>query len=350
MPTKDPTQAPPFSRSACGARAVVVIALVAMSAYALLHVAGCATSRDPAASQTALDAYVQGVKAYNSGDTQGAMTNLQRAIEKKNDLVMARSMLGDLYRSRSEYDSAREQYQVLAALDPYSYFNHYRLGLVYQLLEQFKEAAASYIRALDLKPDDPKSNMSLGTVYLSLDKPQDALPYARKAVQYDANNAAAWVNLGLVLDANTNYAESEGAYRKALDLDSDLTLVRLYLGESLLQQQKFGEARSVFQELVRVEDSPLHRKRLGDALAKEQKFSDALDQYNAALKLNPNYYHALNEIGAIHIMEYKKGLTLDETKRQAALQAWEQSLAIQRNQPQIIARTQEFSKPVNLQR
>src|SRR5918993_3310820 len=107
MPTKHPTQAPPFSRSACGARYMVLTALVASSSFALLYVAGCATNRDPAANQTALDAYVQGVKAYNSGDTQAAMQNLQRAIEKKSDLVMARSMLGDLYRARSEYDSAR---------------------------------------------------------------------------------------------------------------------------------------------------------------------------------------------------------------------------------------------------
>src|SRR6185503_16536181 len=221
--------------------------------------------------------------------------------------------------------------------------NHYRLGLVFQLLEQFKQAAASYLRALDLKPDDPKSNMSLGTVYLSLDQPKDALPYVRKAVEYDPKNAAAWVNLGLVLDANANFAESENAYRKALDLDSNLTPARLYLGESLLQQKKFAEARSTFGELIRVEDSPLHRKRLGDAYAREQKFNDAVDQYIAALKLDPNFYPALNEIGGVRIAEYEKGLTLDDSKRKAALESWEQSLAIKRDQPRIIALTQKYA-------
>jgi Flp pilus assembly protein TadD len=190
--------------------------------------------------------------------------------------------------------------------------------------------------------------MSLSIVYLSLDKPKDALPYMRRAVQYAPKSADAWMKLGVVLDANGNYVESESAYRKSLDLDSGVALVRLYLGESLLQQKKYAEARSVLQELVKVSDTPLHRKRLGDAYAKEQKFEDALREYHMALKLEPNYYHALNEIGATHIAEYEKGLTLDDSKRKAALEAWEQSLAIRRDQPRIIALTQKYSKAVTL--
>ena len=333
-------------------RLVAPAAALLAAASGLLLVSGCAGNRGrgDAPTQSALDAYVQGVKAYHKGDTGAAMANLQQAIQRNNDLIMARSMLGDLYRARAEYEAAKEQYQAVTALDPYHYFNHYRLGLAYQLLQQFKEAAASYLKALDLKPDDAKSNMSLGTVYLSLDKPQEALPYARKAVQYDPQNAAAWVNLGLILDENGNFTESEAAYRKALDLDSSLTLVRMYLGESLMRQGRFADARSVFQDLVRVEDTPLHRKLLGDALAKEQKFDAAVEQYRAALKLDPNYYPALNEIGETRIAEYKKGLTLDESRREAALEAWKQSLAIKRDQPHITARTMEYAKPVNIPR
>jgi tetratricopeptide (TPR) repeat protein len=340
-----------INRPAVTFRFLAVTAAAGLVSSLIVSLAsGCASGGASTANQTALDSYVQGVRAYQSGDTAAAMSNLKHAIDRKNDLVMARSMLGDLYRARSDYESAKEQYQVLANLDPYYYLNHYRLGLVYQLLEQFKEAAASYLRAINLKPDDPMSNMSLGTVYLSLDKPKDALPYARKAVQHAPNNAAAWVNLGLVLDANANYAESENAYRKALDLDSSLTLPRLYLGESLLQQKKFGEARATLQELVKVEDKPLYRKRLGDAYARDGKYEDALREYQTALKLDPNYYPALNEMGATYIAQYEKGLTLDDSQRKKALDAWEQSLAIKRAQPAIIALTQKYSKAASIQR
>jgi tetratricopeptide (TPR) repeat protein len=316
-----------------------------------LYIGGCASSRDSAErNKSALDAYVQGVRAYNGGDTDAAMKNLQQAIQKQNDLIMARSILGDLYRARADYDAAREQYLTLTTLDPYDYFNYYRLGLVYQLVDQLAEAASSYLKALSLKPEDPNSNKSLGQVYLSLDKPNEALPYVRKAVQYDPQSAEAWMSLGLVLDELKNYSESAEAYRKALELNSSLGIVRLYLGESLLNQKKYGEARDAFQELTRLEDSALHRKRLGDALAGEGKYEDAIREYQTALKLEPNYYHALNEIGAAYIRIYQRDLTLDDTKRKAALDAWNQSLAIKRAQPQIMKLSQEWSKAVSIPR
>jgi tetratricopeptide (TPR) repeat protein len=313
----------------------------------LLYIAGgCASGGSAARDQSALNAYVQGVRAYQAGDTDKAVSNLKAAVNKDNELVMARSMLGDIYRARSDYDAAREQYEAVTRLDPYAYNNYYRLGLVDQLLERLQEAAAAYLKALDLKPEDAPSNMSLGTVYYALNQPQEALKYAERAVQYDPKSAAAWVNFGLVLDANKNYPRAEEAYRKSLDLDSSKAnvMTRLYLGENLLAQKKNSEARNALGELVKVDRSPLYRKRLGDAYKAEGNFAEAINQYRAVLKQDPNFYPALNEMGATYIADYNKGLGLDDAKRKAALDAWQQSLSINRAQPRIVALVQQYSK------
>jgi tetratricopeptide (TPR) repeat protein len=320
-------------------------ALAWVAAGLLYVVGGCASGGGGAAkNESALQAYVQGVKAYQSGDTTKAMTQLQEAVKKKGDLVMARSMLGDLYRAQSDYDSARQQYEVVAQLDPYEYSNHYRLGLAYQLLEKFREAAAAYLKALNLKPDDPATNMYLGAVYYQLGEPKEALKYSEKAVQFNANSAAAWLTYAEVLDANEDYAKAEGAYRKSLDLDSNNVTARLYLGENLLSQKKYAGARAVFSELVKVEDTPRNRKRLGDAYLAEGNFAEALNQYHGALKMDANYYPALNQIGQTYITDYEKGLGLDDAKRKAALDAWQQSLGIYRAQARIMALVQKYSK------
>jgi tetratricopeptide (TPR) repeat protein len=325
-------------------RRILTTAAFAWLASCLLYLgAGCAGG-NAARNDSALNAYVQGVRAYESGNTEKAVTDLKDAVNKNSDLVMARSMLGDIYRARSDYESAREQYEVVAKLDPYEFSNHYRLGLVDQLLERLEEAAASYLKALNLKPNDAPSNMSLGTVYYALNQPQEAMKYAERAVQYDPKSSAAWVNFGLILDLNKEYGRAEGAYRKSLDLDSSNSMTRLYLGENLLTQKKYAEARNVFGELVKVEDNPLHRKRLGDAYAGEKNFAEAINQYRAALKQDPNYYPALNEIGTAYIADYEKGLTLDDAKRKSALDVWQQSLSINRAQPRIMALVQKYSK------
>jgi tetratricopeptide (TPR) repeat protein len=349
------------SRQTPTGHALLTFAAAAWLGASILYLGGgCAQREQPetARSAAALDSYVQGVLAYQQGNTAKAMTELQEAVSKKGDLVMARSMLGDLYRSRSDYDAAREQYEALSKLDAYSYQNHYRLGLVYQLLDRLQEAAVAYLKAVDLKPTDPASNMSLGTVYLGLaqrgigttpdadlaELRERAVKYAQRAVELDPNNAAAQVNLGVTLDEVKQYARAEAAYRKCLELDANQPTVQLYLGENLLAQKKAREARSVFSELVKVEDTPRNRKRLGDAYAAEGNFADALNQYQAALKMDANYYPALNQIGAAYIAQYEKGLGLDEAKRKAALDAWQQSLSIYRTQPQITALIQKHSK------
>jgi tetratricopeptide (TPR) repeat protein len=306
---------------------------------------GCASDNGKSAkNQAALDSYVQGVMAYQKGDTDQAMLKLREAVNKQGDLVMARAMLGDLYRQRSLNDAAREQYEVLVQLDPYDFVNHYHLGLAYQLLERLQEATVAYLNALNLKPDDAKTNLQLGSVYFQLNEPGQALKYAQRAVDADPNSPFAWVNLGLILDANQQYAKAEQAYRKSLDLDSTNTGTRFYLGENLLVQRKYPEARSVFAELVKVEDQPRHRVLLGHSYFGEGKYDDAITQYRAALKLDPNYFYALNEIGATLIADYNKGLGLDDAKRKAALEVWQQSLAINRAQAKISALVQQYSK------
>jgi len=312
----------------------------------VLYIAGGCASGSGARNESALNAYVQGVQAYQAGDTDKAVTSLKAAVSKDNDLVMARSMLGDIYRARSDYDAARQQYEAVTRLDPYAYNNYYRLGLVDQLLERLQEAAAAYLKALDLKPEDAPSNMSLGTVYYALNQPQEALKYAERAVKYDPKSSAAWVNFGLVLDATEDYPRAEDAYRKSLDLDSSKAnvMTRLYLGENLLAQKKNTEARNALGELVKIDNTPLYRKRLGDAYAAEGNFAEAINQYRAVLKQDANFYPALNEMGVTYIADYKKGLGLDDSKRKAALDAWQQSLSINRAQPRIVALVQQYSK------
>lgn len=339
-------------------RTVFTLAASAWLMTSLLYLGGGCASGTAAKSDAALDSYVQGVLAYQSGDSVKAMANLQDAVAKKDDMVMARSMLGDLYRARSNYDAAREQYEAATQLDPYEYAHHYHLGLVYQFLQRFQDAAVSYLKAIDLKPDDAPSNMYLGTVFLTLAettaslKPEDvaklrgkAVFYTQRAADLAPNSTAAMLNLGVALDADRQFAKAERAYRKALDLDSSQTLIQFYLGENLLQQHKYAEARSVLSELAKVDDSPDCRNRIGDCYFGEKNYADALNQYEAALKLNPNYFYALNKIANIDIAEYRASKNLDDSKRKAALDAWQRSLVINRVQPDVMLLVQKWSNP-----
>ena len=104
----------------------------------------------------AVGQYVDGALAARQGQADQAIPTLEGAIQRNPDLLMARVVLGDLYYTRGQIQQAAEQYLVLTRLDPYDSKNHYKLGVSYEVLQRFQEAAASYLRALDWNPRMPR--------------------------------------------------------------------------------------------------------------------------------------------------------------------------------------------------
>jgi tetratricopeptide (TPR) repeat protein len=281
----------------------------------------------------AVDLYVQGVQAYQQGDKQAAQVRLEQAAQENPKLEMAHSMLGDMYREQGDYGKARTQYETLTHLDPYGADNFYRLGVVDQLLQRFEDAAASYLRALKLRPNYASASMNLGTTYLALNQLSDAEKYATLATEQNPKLAAAWTNLGVTLDATKKYATAEWAYKKALELDANQSVAEMNLGANLVLQNKGAEAVSVMEQAVKKNSDAPTRTVYAQALSLAGRNDDAIAQINLALKLEPHYYPALNELGNASIQLYQKGLQLDENLRLQAIDAWKRSLVIAPNQP-----------------
>ena len=327
-------------------RSILQFLSLATLSCAAAYLAGCANQAQsgPPGRSAAIDSYVQGVLAYNNGDSDKAITNLQDAVKHRSDLVMAHSLLGDLYQAKHAYTEALSQYQATIRLDPYSYKNYYNEGLAYQFLHRVKEAIAAYLRALEINPRDALSNQNLGVAYLNLDDLDNAIKYCRRAVELNDGSAPAWSNLAVALDRNRQYADAEKAFRRASELDGSRIEMAVALASNLIHQHRYTEARSVMAQVVRLEDTAPHRKRLGDTLFLEKKYDEAMAEYARAVRIDPRYYPALNETGWSLITEYNQSLGLDETKRNAALDAWQKSLMIKADQPRIAQLMQTYSQ------
>ena len=289
--------------------------------------------------------YVQGALAYQEGSRDRALAALQSSLQVNPDLIMARFLLGNIYKEQGEYAAAAEQYERVVELDPYVAANHYNLGLVNHLLNRLQIAAASYLQALELNPADPRSNMNLGLVYTALGKPEAGLPYVEKAVELDPRSAEAAANLGVVLDARGEYAAAERAYRRAIELDSDRVETAINLAGNLVSQQRYKEAIAVYEQILRTteNDSALLRQRYGYALLQAERPDEAVQQFDLALKMNPQNYQAMNGMGDALLAQYRQSAMLDEMKRTAAVVHWKQSLALNPNQPRVAALVKEYS-------
>ncbi len=306
-------------------------------ALAALIVGGCAQQGGPVRTgkSHAIETYVRGVYAYQTGDQDEAVEALKAAIQANPSLIMPRAVLGRIYKQRGEYATAAEYYQQLTEMDPYEIDHHYQLGVSYQMLKRLLDAAASYRNALKLNANDFGSNMNLGLVHLALGDVDNAVRYTQKAASIRPDSAEAQANMAVALDSAGRYEEAEIAYRKSLDLAPKQAGTLVNYSNNLLAQQKWEEALQVLQEALKMEDTPYLRKRMGDAHAMGKQYDEAKQQYNLALQKNPKYYSAMNELGRVYIAEYQAGFELDDEKRDMALELWRKSLEANPRQPTI---------------
>lgn len=294
-------------------------------------------------SPPAVDRYVAAVQAHDRGDDATAIAILEAAVKENPNLTMAQTMLGDLYRVNAQYSSAAEHYEAAAQLDPYSPDTNYKLGLMYQLLDRLQDAAAAYLRALKLEPRNVEANMNLGLVYLALDQPDDAVYYTERATQIDPRSSAAWANYGVALDAKRLYAQAETAYRRSLDINDSQNPTKLNLGANLIAQGKPEQAISVLKDVAREEETAVAHRRLAEAYTMARKYDEAASEYRRALNINPKYYPVFNEIARMRIQQYRDGYELDDALRRAAIDAWQQSLKINPNQPHIESQVRQWT-------
>jgi superkiller protein 3 len=323
-----------------------VAALLSTAVLGSALLVGCKSSSQATVGgrPQGIDLYVAGVRAYQSGDEAAAISNLVAATEANDRLIMATSLLADLYKSQGNYEQSRDLYGRVAQLDPYSYGNFYNLGLTHQLLQQLNDAASNYQRALTLKDDHLESNMNLGLVRLALGNNDQAIASLRRATEIDPNNAAAWANLGVALDAKGEYAEAERAYRTSIDLRSDQRSTLLNLGGNLVRQQKTNEAIGILQQALTQGDDAFVHKLLGDAFTQASRFDEATKHYDLALQQNPRYANAMAEKANALIAKYKKDLELDESLKAAAIDLWKKSLEINPQQPRVRESIERWSK------
>lgn len=310
---------------------------------AVAHLGGCAPRETATVIQVKGNtSYVQGALAYQEGDADRAIAALQSALQENPDLIMARFLLGTIYKEKGEYGAAADQYKRVVELDPYVYSNHFNLGLMYHLLNQLQQAAASYMEALRLNPQDPRSNMYLALVHTALGRPDVALPYAQRAAELDQRSSEVFANLAVVLDANGDYRGGEQAYRRALELDAARPETIINLAGNLVAQKRYREALSVYEQALRSTESSLLRQRYGAALLAAGRAEDAIREFNRALELNQRNFQAINGLGDAMLSLYRQSAMLDEQKRVKAVEYWKRSLELNAQQPRVAALVREY--------
>jgi tetratricopeptide (TPR) repeat protein len=252
-----------------------------------------------------------------------------------------------------DYASAEREYQAVVAIAPDFAEAYMNLGLVYQLQDLPSEAIREFQRALKLKPGLAGANFFLGVDYCKAGEGTKAIPYLKVALKTEPNRADIWLWLATAQEISGQLQPEVATALRALTFlpkDADLLYIlgnayeRLgkqevahlaktapgsarseqLLGESYASSNEWPSAVIHFQNalVVSPDGQGLHAE-LGEVLLRAGKLNPAIREFGEELRRDPDNLRALVRRGEASLIQ---------EKIEAALDDWEQALAIDAEQ------------------
>jgi tetratricopeptide (TPR) repeat protein len=154
-------------------------------------------------------------------------------------------------RQQLQFDRAKALCEPLVARYP-DYFGALQtLGLIYADKRQYPQALGFLVRAVMLNPRSWQALTSLSAVYLELGATELAAQTLEQARDVNPLEAGIFATLGQVYRAEREYELAYDAYRRALELDSTLTIASLGLGMCCMHLARYEEAAACFTQLIK---------------------------------------------------------------------------------------------------
>lgn len=235
-----------------------------------------------------------------AGDTQQAVSTLNRLVAVQHESPMPLVALADVYRSLKDGPAAEQAVQKALTLAPD--LLEARQRMIALLIERGDRAGALRLarEAQTRHAGRPTGYVLEGDIHVVGSKWPEAVAAYRKAVERNGGGQAA-VRLHAALLRADRKAEAEKMAKDWLEANpTDLSL-RGYLGEIALGDRRYADAMKFFQRMHEMApQSALILNNLAWA-AKEIKDPKALEYAEQALRLAPENAAIIDTVGMIQV-------------------------------------------------
>jgi tetratricopeptide (TPR) repeat protein len=181
---------------------------------------------------------------------------------------------------------------------------HYNLGTVLKNKEMFEEASQEYKRAIAISPTSFDAHNNLGIVYRELGLLEEAVREFKKVIKLNPAHKGVHNNLGLVYGELGRFEEAVSAFKVALNLNDDpeqLAGIHMNLGDLYRKKGVFDNAIKEYDMVLGMDSARAavaHYNR-GRIFIIKELFEEAAAEYREALKIDPEWIDARNNLGVI---------------------------------------------------
>jgi protein O-mannosyl-transferase len=242
----------------------------------------------------------RGTIKHDNGDIEGALNDINKALQLKPDYDLAYYNRGNIYREKNDLKSAAADYTHAIEINP-NYISAYtnrgnaRLGM-----GEYQAAIFDYNKAIYLSPDLKEAVNGRGIANVFLGKYQEALSDFSKAIKLDPKYSDAYYNRGKLLKILKRYPEALADLNMAIQTDPENLKIFLLRAKVYLKLKSFDDA---IRDCNKIIDKNANNTNatITRAAAYYQKgsYNEAMIDLETVIRGNPN-------IGAVY---YLKGMT-----------------------------------------
>jgi tetratricopeptide (TPR) repeat protein len=247
-----------------------------------------------------------------------AVGSFRTALATRPKNYAAINSIGLVLWRQGKWEEAIAVYRQAADLEPRLPHAHSNLGVILQFKGQLDDAIVAYRKAVEVAPTSSRAHSNLGTGLFAQGQLDDAITEYRQAIRLYARNTDAHSNLGVALLRKGQLDEAAASLREAIRLAPQLADIWFNLGCVLDGLGQLDEAVTALQGAICLAPgNPLYHGALGETLLKQGRFTEARAATRHGLDLSPPD-DPQRKVGTRNLQQCERWLALEE--RLAAVQ------------------------------
>jgi len=237
-----------------------------------------------------------GISLQHEDKNDEAMVCFRHVTESQPDDELGHAAVGLTFLAEDKPAEALPELEIAAKLNPSDSVNLAHYAATLQQLGRNDEAAAQYHQALSIDPANSAALIGLASLDNDAGRLKDAETECRRAIDISPQDPSAHATLGDILQKKGDINEAIAQYRAAIQLDPDAGAPHFMLGSALFKSGDHTGAIPELQAAARLGPTPYHHDELGIAYATIGNMAAAKQEFEAALRIDPNFPPALQHL------------------------------------------------------
>lgn len=243
------------------------------------------------------------VKKGNYKYALGTLASVASIEYNNSDLQL---LTGECHAYLKHADKAREAFDaaLTVADNEEKKLLYYRIGLVYENLQDYTSLAYYLQKAHEEYPDDLQFIHDLAIAYEKTGNHEQSTIFFDKYVNKDPFSETAWFNMGVTLSKQGIFDAAAQANDFAIAIAPEYPEPYFNKGRNLYLLQEYDEAIESFLEFLRFKPGNLDALQcLGECYEQIEDYSNALKYYNQAIERDDRAHEAHVGIATVKLQQ-----------------------------------------------